>query len=92
MYYPKFYFKLNYIEYFCYNRKSQIRKNCKYSIERLRDDIPKMLAQVKKLTILSYYNSCFKKIDLYKEKKQYKKGEQKKLTSHKKTQAANDNK
>lgn len=44
MYYLKFYYKLNYIEQYWYNRKNQIKRNCKYTIKGLRDDIPKTLA------------------------------------------------
>ena len=44
MYYPKFYYKLNYIEYFWYDRKSWIKRNYKYNIKRLKNDIPKALA------------------------------------------------
>ena len=68
MYYPKFYCELNHIKYFWYDRKIWTRTNCKYSIEGLRDDIPKALAQVKRLTILGHYKSCLKKRDLYEEK------------------------
>ena len=65
LFYPKFYYKLNHIKYFFYNGKSWTRKNCKYSIEGLREDIPRALKQVKSFTILGHYNSYFKKIELY---------------------------
>lgn len=68
MYYLKFYYKLNHIKYFWYDRKSWIKKNCKYSIERLRQDIFKALTQVKVSIILGHYNSYLKKINLYREK------------------------
>lgn len=61
--YQKFHWELNYIECFWYNGKNWIRRNCKYSIEGLRDDILKALAQVKGSTILGHYKSCLKKID-----------------------------
>lgn len=65
IYYPTFHYELNYIEYFWYNRKNWIEKNCKYNIERLRKDISKTLIQVKRFTILGHYKSSLKKIDLY---------------------------
>lgn len=68
MYYLKLYYELNQIEYFWCNRKSWIKRNCKYNIEGLRKDIPKALAQVKGSIILGHYKSCLKNIDLYREK------------------------
>ncbi len=90
MYYPKFHCELNHIEYFWCDGKSWKRRNCKYSIEGLREDIPKALTQVKGSTILGHNHSCLKKMDLYREKVRYGTGEWKKLTSHKKTWAVND--
>lgn len=53
MYYPKFHCELiNHIEYFWYDRKSWTRRNCKYTLEELREDIPKALKQIKSSTIL----------------------------------------
>ena len=71
MYYPKFYCELNHIEYFWCDRKSWTRRNYRYSIEGLREDIPKGLAQVKGSTILGHYKRYLKKMDLYREKIQY---------------------
>ena len=71
MYYPKFHCKLNYIEYFWYNRKSWTKKHCKYSIEDLGKDIPRVLTQIKRSTILGHYTSCHKKMELYREKIEY---------------------
>ena len=42
------------------------------------------------LESLGHYKSCLKKMDLYREKIQCGTGEWKKLTSHQKTWAAND--
>ena len=75
MYYPKFHCELNHIEYFWCDGKSWTRRNCKYSIEELREDILKDLAQVKGSTILGHYKSCFKKMDLYRENVQYRTNE-----------------
>ena len=61
MYYPKFHGELNHIEYFWCDGKSWTRRNCKYSIEGLREDILKALTQVKGSTILGHYKSCLKK-------------------------------
>lgn len=44
IYYLKSHYKLNYIKYFWYDRKSWIKKNYKYNIKRLRKDIFKVLA------------------------------------------------
>ena len=44
MYYLKFYYNLNYIQYFWYNEKSWIKRQYKYNIKNLREDIPKALA------------------------------------------------
>ena len=52
-----------------------MRRNCKYSIEELREDILKGLTQVKKFIILGHYKGCLKRMDLYKEKVQYEMGE-----------------
>ena len=68
IYYPKFHCELNHIEYFWGDGKSWTRRNCKYSIEGLREDIPKALTQVKTSTILGHYKSCLKKMDLYRER------------------------
>ena len=90
MYYPKFHCELNHIEYFWCDGKSYTQKYCKYSFDGLRKDVPKALNQVKHSTILGHYNSCLKKMDLYRKKVQYGTGEWKKLTSHKKTWAVGD--
>ena len=85
MYYLKFHCKLNHIEYFWCDRKSWTQKNCKYSIEGSKEDIPKALAHIKRSIILGHYKSCLKKMDLYREKTKYETGDWKKLTSHQKT-------
>lgn len=66
MYYTKFHCELNYIEYFWCNENSWTKKHYKYSIEGLRNDILRALAQIKRLTILGHYTNCFKKMELYK--------------------------
>ena len=43
MYYPKFYCELNHIEYFWCDGKSWTRRHCQYTLEGLREDIPKAL-------------------------------------------------
>ena len=58
--------------------------------EGLREDIPRALAQVKGSTILSHYTSCLKKMELYREKIEYGTSEWKKLTSHQKIWAVNE--
>lgn len=90
MYYPKFHYKLNHIEYFWCNEKNWIRRNCKYNIEGLKEDIFKTSAQIKGSTILRNYKSCLKKSDLYRENIQYGINEEKKLNSYKKIWLIND--
>ncbi len=89
-YYPKFPCELNHIEYFWYDKKSWTRRFCKYIIDGLREDVPKALSLVKSSTILGHYKSCFKKMDLYREKVAYGTDEWKKLTFHKKIWGVND--
>ena len=91
MYYPKFYCELNHIKYFWYDGKSWTKRNCKYSLEELRNNVPKALSQVKNSTILRHYKSCLRTIDFYQEKIQYETIEWKKLTSYKKTWAVGNN-
>ena len=92
IYYPKFHYELNNINYFWFDRTSWTKKNCKYSIKELKKDISKALTKVKGFTNLGHYKNYLKKMDLYKKKIQYKTGEWKKLTFHQKTLAVNDNK
>ncbi len=47
MYYPKFHCELNHIEYFWFDWKSLTRRQCKYTIDRLREDIRTALSLVK---------------------------------------------
>ncbi len=90
MYYPKFHYELNYIEYFWCDKKRWTRCHCKYTPDELREDVPKILKQVKSSNILGHYKSCLKMMDLYRKKVQYGTYEWKKLTSHKKTGGVND--
>ena len=71
MYYHKFYCELNHIKYFWYDGKSYTRKNCTYTIERLREIVPTALKNVKHSTILGHYNSCMEKMDRYREGVEY---------------------
>ena len=74
MYYPTFHCELNHIKFFWCDGKIWTRRYCKYILDGLREDVPKALNQVKLSTILGYYKSCFKKIDLYNEKVVYEMG------------------
>ncbi len=65
MYYPKYHCKLNHSEYFWCDEKDWTRRNCKYNLDRLREDVSTDLKQVKSSTILGHYKSCLKKMDLY---------------------------
>ena len=62
LFYPKFHCELNHIEYFWCDGKSWIKRNCKYSIEELREYVLRALEQVKSSTILRHYKSCLKKM------------------------------
>lgn len=67
LFYSKFHYKFNYIEYFWGNGKNQTRRYCKYIIKELKEDISQALSQIKGSTILKHYNNCRKKMDLYRE-------------------------
>lgn len=68
MYHLKFHCELNHIKYFWCDGKSLTRHYYKYTIERLKENIPKTLSLVKSSTILGHYKSYLKKMDLYREK------------------------
>ncbi len=78
------------MEYFWCDGKSWTGRHCKYTIDVLREDVPKALSLIKSSIILGHYKRCLKKIDLYREKVVYGTDEWKKLTSHKKTLGVND--
>ena len=61
MYYPKFHCELNHIEYFCYNRKSWTRRHCKYTLDELKEDVPKALKQIKGFTIYDIIKAVLKR-------------------------------
>ncbi len=63
IYYSKFHFLVNHIEYLWCDSKSYTCKNFTYTIEGLRDIILAFLKNVKHSTILRYYNSCMRKMD-----------------------------
>ena len=84
MYYPKFSYEFNHIEYFWCDGKSYTCKNCTYTIEGLREIVPAALKNIKHSTILEYYNSCMEKMDRYREGVEYGSLQWKKLTSHQK--------
>ena len=84
LYYPKFHCELNHIEYFWCHSKRYARENCDYTIDGLRDNLPIALAQVRSTTILGCYNSCMKKMELYRQGVAYGSDQWKKLTSHQK--------
>ena len=60
------------------------REKCDYTIEGLRDNVPAALAHVSNRTISACFNSCMKKMDLYRRGLTYGSVEWKKLTSHQK--------
>lgn len=51
------------------------KKNYKYSLKKLREDISKSLVLLKKTIILGYFKSYLKKMRLYREIIQYEIGE-----------------
>lgn len=84
MYYSKFHYELNHIEYFWCDCKSYTRKNCTYTIKSLREVVPRALRQVKHSTILGHFNGCMRKMDQYREGVLYRSSQWKQLTSHQK--------
>ena len=84
LYYPKFHCELNYIEYFWYHSKWYARESCDYTIDDLRRHVPDALVQVRNSTILGSFESCMKKMELYRQGIAYGAEEWKKLTSHQK--------
>jgi transcription initiation factor IIE alpha subunit len=87
MFYPKFHCELNHIEYFWCHSKQSARENCDYTIEGLQKHLPASLAHVRNNTILACYNSCMRKMDLYRQGVMYGSNEWKRLTSHQKPYA-----
>lgn len=71
MYFPKFHFEVNHIEYLWCHSKSYTCKNCTYTIEGLRKIIPASLKNFKHSTMLGHYNSCMRKMDSCKEGVEY---------------------
>ena len=59
MYYPKLYYKLNYIKFFFQNKKNQTYWHYKYILDSLKNHISKALNQVKSFIILEYYKNYF---------------------------------
>jgi len=84
VFYPKFHCELNHIEYFWCHSKRHARENCDYTIEGLRENVPAALAHISNDTILACFNSCMRKMELYRQGVAYGSGEWKKLTSHQK--------
>ena len=91
MFYPKFHCELNHIERFWCHGKQYTRENCDYSLDGLRRNVPLALARVKNSTILGNYNSCMRKMELYRQGVAYGSGEWKKLTSHQKAYVSGEN-
>jgi len=90
LYYPKFHCELNHIEYFWCHSKRYARESCDYTIDGLRRHVPDALAQVRNSTILGSFESCMKKMELYRQGIAYGAEEWKKLTSHQKVYLPGD--
>ena len=67
MYYPKYYYKLNYIEYFWCSAKKWVQENCHYTLDDLRRRIPQALVSISNKIILAYYYRCQRKMNFYRE-------------------------
>ena len=78
LYYLKFHCELNHIEYFWCHSKRYARESCDYTIDGLRRHVPDALAQVRNSTILGSFESCMKKMELYRQGIAYGSGEWKK--------------
>jgi hypothetical protein len=74
--------ELNHIEYFWCHAKRYARENCGYTIAGLRDNVPNALASVSNRAISACFNSCLRKMDLYRRGHAYGSVEWKQLTSH----------
>ena len=90
LYYLKFHCELNYIEYFWYHSKRYAHESYDYIINSLRQHVPDTLAQVRNSTILGSFESCMKKMELYRQGIAYGAEEWKKLTSHQKVYLPGD--
>lgn len=67
LYYPKYHYKLNYIEYFWCSVKQHARFECEYNPNALYQHVLLALASMSNKTCLSYFYQCQRKIDLYQE-------------------------
>ena len=91
LYYPKFHCELNHIERFWCHGKQGARDMCDYTLEGLRKHVPMALKLVSNSTILGNYQSCLRKMELYRQGVAYGDAEWKKRTSHQKVYVPGDN-
>ena len=63
IFYPKFHCELNFIERFWCSAKHYARENCSYSLEGLRETVPRSLHSVAPVTVNNYFNHCNRTID-----------------------------
>lgn len=61
LYYLKLHYEFNHIKHVLYGKKCGTKKNYKYSIKKLHENIYKNLSLIKNSIILEYFRNYFKK-------------------------------
>ncbi len=66
IFFPKFYYELNFIERYWGVAKRHLRENCNYSWKGLQQMVPKSLEFVPLITIRKFLRKCWRYMYLYK--------------------------
>lgn len=67
LFFPKFHCELNWIEYYWGRAKKYARDNCGYSIEALRETVPKAVHSVNSTLIGKYFRKSMRILQAYKD-------------------------